>query len=565
MRRIISLLFLIAVTGMLVSCDADNTGNFKIKLRLPIDDGECKYENTLADDTYCINRTDQILLSIYSTPDLNEPYAYTDRRLFRVTNSRGGKEEFIRSLKAGYYYRFFVEVTNENEKLKLTGGIDGIYYDDSNNYEVNIFLGAAGDFVRVVKERARYDATSIKSYFDTSGSSGAGAVALKNGDIYMAGGFSYDYDQYMDNAMIFDMRNLISKNVAKLRTGMRDHAVALLDDGSETGKVVIAFGENDINSYSNEVFIYDPKSNNYRNIGYKESLTMAKAITIDGEVYIVGGCSTTQPSAKVYKVSRTHDLLEYATMKQGRCNHSIANVSTFDEEGNINVRILVLGGSTDAKGEKTINNNENFAEIVSNNISTPVTISDRDSEDTAELLSRGLVSAAATKLSWDDPAYGPETAVLALGGYIQDGEGDNIGQIVNPNLFIFTETGSGNWIYDVNGAPNRCARPSMTNVAAAEKSVSQYAAVNCGAGTINRTTSQDQIIFIVQVRKAFDNELERTIMSASVKDSLMEGNVDPQSGNVIVDGPATTSSLGQAFLLGTEFVYQVSGYSLPID
>jgi hypothetical protein len=566
MRRIISLLFLIAVAGMFISCDSGNTGSFKIKLRLPIDEGECKYGDPEADDTYCVNSSDQILLSIFSTPNINEPYVYTDRRLIRVRSDRGGQEEFIRSLKTGYYYRFFVEITNENEKLKLTGGIDGILYDDSRNFEVNLFLGAAGDFVRVVKERARYDATSLKSYFDTSGSSGAGAVALKNGDIFLVGGYSYDYEEYFNKAMIFDMRDISSKEVAKLRTGVRDHAVALLDDGSEKGKVIIAFGENDNNSFSNEVIMYDPEANRYRDLGYREAVTMSRALTIDGEVYIVGGCSTSQPSAKVYKVSRGGELLEYATMKQGRCNHSVANVSTYDEEGNIKVRILVLGGSTDAKGDKPIINNENFAEIVSGNVSKAVAITDRNGEDTTELLSRGLVSAAATNLSWDDPAYGPEVAVVAVGGFLQDGEGDSMFQLTNPNLFVFTEKNADTWIYDNNAAPNKCTRPSIANVATGEKSISQFAAVNCGTGEFNRTLSnaENQIIFVVQVRKAFDTEFERQILSASVKDTLMEENRDPTNG-VIVDGPAVSNSLGQAFLLGTEYVYQVSGYSLPLE
>jgi hypothetical protein len=563
MRRIISLLFIIAVAGMFVSCDAGNTGNFKIKLRLPIDDGDCRWSDT-EDNTYCINSTDQILLSIYSTPNLNEPYEYTDRRLFRVTNDQGGKEEFIRSLKTGYYYRFFVEVTNVNEKLKMTGGIDGVYYEDSKNYEVNLFLGAAGDFVRVVKDRSKYNSTSLQSYFDeANGSSGSGAVALKNGDLFMSGGYCHYYEEYKDNAVIFDMKNLSTKNVARLRYGVRDHAVALLDDGSETGKVIIAFGETGEGTYSNTVFMYNPDSNSYRDIGYKEGLTMAKAVTIDGEVYIVGGCSTAQPGNKVYKVTKTGgELVEYATLKQGRCNHSIADVSTYDEEGNITVRILVFGGSTDAKGEKVIANNDNFAEIVSANVSKSVAITDRGGRDGTELLSRGLVSSAATALSWDDDSNGPEKAVLSVGGYLQDGDGESVILMSNPNLFIFTEENADTWVYDVNGSPSDCARPSIANVASAEKSIAQYAAVNCGSEQVSRGNTFEQKILVVQVRKARDSERNIDILSASVKDSLMNDNNDPENG-VFVDGPATTNSLGQAFVFGTQFVYQVSGYSSP--
>ncbi len=559
MRRIISLLFIIAVAGLLFSCGTENTGDFKIRLRLPIDNGDCW--DDYGDDTYCINPTDQILLTIYSTPDLRQPYEYTDRRLFRVRSTRG-QEEFIRSLRSENYYRFFVEVTNANEKLKLTGGIEGIYYDDSRNYEVNLFLGAVGDFVRVVKDRANFDATSLKSYFEFgAGSSGSGATALKNGNLFLSGG--YYYEEYMNNAMIFDMPNLTSKEVSPLRVPLKDHAVALLEDDSSTGKVVIAFGEGE-GGFSSEVLIYDPESDRYQSLGHKEPLTMARALTIDGEVYIVGGCTPTAPHNKVYKVTKNGELTEYATLRQGRCNHSVADISTTDEEGNINVRLLVLGGSTDAKGENPIANNDNFAEIVTNNVSNPVNIEDRNGEDNAELLSRGLVSSAATRLSWDDRTYGPEVAVVSVGGYLMGGEGDSTFLLTNPNLFIFTEKEGDpdTWVYDINGAPNRCARPSISGIAAGEMSISQFAAVNCGTDEIRRDSTDHQIIFVVQVRKSYDTEYERTIYSASVRDTLMEENRDPLNG-VIIDGPTTTNALGQAFVFGTEYVYQISGFAVP--
>ncbi|HNW83673.1 MAG TPA: hypothetical protein PKG52_12370, partial [bacterium] len=193
MKRILSLLMFLLV-GTLVSCESGDTGNFKISLKLPIDsDAVCNYlpeeeDEDGLDFTYCINTTDQIMLSIYSKADPAEPYSIVDRKLIKVTNNSGGKSEFIRSLKKGNYYRFFVEVTNSNEKLKLTGGIDGVYYDDNENYKVDIFLGAIGDMVRVVGDRSneKNDYNSLKSYFDTAGSKGAAAVALKNGKIYLS-------------------------------------------------------------------------------------------------------------------------------------------------------------------------------------------------------------------------------------------------------------------------------------------------------------------------------------------------------------------------------------------
>jgi len=569
MKNAFILLLMLAAVSILASCEAGDTGNFKIRVRLPIDYyGYCGFGD---DHDYCISRDDQILLSIYSTTDPTEqPYMYTDRRLFRVRSDKGGKEEFIRSLKSGNYYRFFVEVTNVNEKLKLTGGIDGVYYEDSKNYEVNILLGAVGDFVRVVKDRSRSETTSVKTYFDTYGSSGAGAAALKNGDLFLSGGYSYDYDNFMNNTMIIDTKQLTSKEVAKMPSRLRDHAVAFLDDKTEKGKVVIAFGETDFNSYSNQILMYDPESNRYRDIGYRDAVTMARAISINGDVYIVGGCTTNQPNSKIHRVSynsdtKTVELNEYATLKQGRCNHSIADVSTFDENGNMKVKILVFGGSTDVKGENPVLN-DNFAELVAGNVSNLITIEDRFGADNAELLSRGLVFAGASRVGWDDPAYGPDAAVVALGGFILDGEGDNAGLINNKNIIIFSEKNNDTWVYDVNGAPNDCARPSMTRLSSAEKSIAQYAAVNCGSNQFARGSSNttNQVVFVVQVRKAFDNELERSVLSASVKDSLMDDSRDPENG-VIVDGPAVTNNLGQAFVFGTEYVYQLSGYALPVQ
>ena len=122
MKRLLFLSLAFALAFLFIACDSGNTGDFKITLKLPVDDGVCQDydEDEDSDDggdfTYCINKNDQVLLSIYSKSEIKDDYVYADRKLIKVSSNNGGKEEFIRSLKKGTYYRFFVEVTNKNEK-----------------------------------------------------------------------------------------------------------------------------------------------------------------------------------------------------------------------------------------------------------------------------------------------------------------------------------------------------------------------------------------------------------------------------------------------------------------
>ncbi len=563
MKNTFFLLLTLVAAFVLVSCEAGDTGNFKIRLRLPIEEnnnfcGDGAGEND--DTTYCIQESDQVLLSIYTSSTPSGEYVYADRKLIRVASSNGGKEEFIRSLKKGIYYRFFVEVTNANEKLKLTGGLDSILYDDAENFEVDIFLGAAGDFVRVVKDRNNYD-SSLMSYFESYGSKGAAAAYLKNGKLYLSGGYSFDWEQIMSETMIFDMKTVSSKKVAALQPGLMDHTASFLDDGSESGKVVIAFGTTDDDSYSNAILLYDPDKDKYRNIGYGDGITKAKAITINGDVYITGGCKGNSASAKIYKVDKTQTVSEYASLKAGRCNHSIADVSYTDGAGKFVPRILVVGGSTDEDGEKPVTGDK-FAEIVTASSKT-VALTDRTGADSVELLAKGLISAGATSLVMDDLEV-PETVVTLVGGYLMDGEEENKAPIASQSLYVLSEKSDGSWVYDVNSNSNECARPSVGTIGSPEKSPAKYVAVNCGAGQVARTdkVASDQTIFTVQVKRSPDQELGIDVFGASIKDSLFKNNSDSENG-VIVDGPIAVNELGQAYIFGTQFIYQVSSYALP--
>ena len=574
MKRLFFLSLAFILAFMLISCDSGNTGDFKITLKLPIDyESVCNdLDDPNSDYTYCINESDQVMLSIYSKSNIADDYVYADRKLIKVTDNKGGKEEFIRSLKKGAYYRFFVEVTNSNEKLKLTGGIDGVYYDDKNNYDVDIFLAPVGDFARVVADRGDAGKTSLKSYFGEGGSKGAAAVALKDGSIYMAGGFDLEEEEVSNKAVIFDMQSISKNDVKDLPVKLYDHIAALLDDGTETGKIVVGLGMTEDDQLNASVWIYDPKNNKYDlfALGAPE-MTKAKAITIDGDVYIVGGCSN-KGEAGVYRISaKTGSVVSetFATLKQGRCNHAVADVSIVNVDENdvktVTPRILVIGGSTDTKeGKETPVLGENFAELVTQGVSTPMAVADRNGGDDAELKTKGLISPAAVGVLMDDKEE-TETVVAVLGGYLRNGEGDAETWVSNPSLLVFSEKGENALVYDKNGTANECARPSAALLGSEEKNVIKYVAVNCGTQEIDRIkrNATDQVVFVLQVKRVKDSDLGIEVFSSSVKDSLMEGNNDPESDAIILDGPVAVDALGQVFMLGGQFVYQVGSYAVP--
>ena len=591
MKRLFFLSLAFILAFMLISCDSGNTGDFKITLKLPIDyDSTCSDLDEELDHTYCINESDQVKLSIYSKSQIADDYVYADSKLIKVGgkdgvgDNKGGKESFIRSLKKGAYYRFFVEVTNANEKLKLTGGIEGIRYDDGENYDVNIFLAAAGDFVRVVSDRSNPNKNSLESYFNAGddGSKGSAAVALKDGRIYMAGGYDIEDEALMKKAVVFDMRSISRSDVKDLPVKLYDHIAALLDDGGEVGKVVVGLGmtEEDDNETMNEsVWVYDPKNDKYDLLALgAQAMTKAKAITVDGDVYIVGGCTASGASNVVYKVSaKTGSVVaeQFATLKQGRCNHALADVSTVvvDENGGKTVtpRIMVIGGSTDNKeGKETPVTGENFVEIVSQGSSVAVAISDRNGGDDSRLANgdasnpaTGLIAPAAVSVLMDDREES-ETVVAIVGGYIRNGDGDEAKWQTNPSLFVFSWKADGTLVYDANGTANECSRPSAALLGNEEKSVTKYVAVNCGTNEVERLNNKNtfQVVFVLQVKRGKDAD-GRDVFSSSVKDSLMDENRDPESDAAILDGPVAVDGMGQVFILGGRYVYQVGSYAIP--
>ena len=592
MKRLLFLSLAFALAFLFVACDSGNTGDFKITLKLPIDDSVCKFydeeeeESGATDYTYCINANDQVLLSIYSKSDIKDDYVYADRKLIKVANSNGGKEEFVRSLKKGVYYRFFVEVTNKNEKLKLTGGIDGILYDDKDNYDVDIFLAPAGDFVRVVSERqdSKYDDNSLESYFEEDGSKGSAAVALKDSSIYMAGGYSFDESAVMQDAAIFNMKDIKRKNAKKLPVPLYDHVAAFLDDGSETGLVVVGLGMKEDEELNEKVWIYDPKSDKYEEAKLDvPAMTKAKAISIKGDVYIIGGCTASSASTAVYRIFSGEtgiSVEKFADLKEGRCNHAVADVSTINEDGSVNPRILVIGGSKNYKpeGKETPVIGENFAELVTRNASKPLAVADRNGVDDSKLavamedaggtqinVATGLIAATAVGVLMDDKEDS-EMVVSVIGGYLRDGgDSDEASWVTNPNLFIFSENGENALTYDANTTPIECSRPSAALLGSEEKNVIKYVAVNCGIKDIDRSSrnASDQVVFVLQVKRVKDSDLGKEVFSSSVKDTLMDDNHDKYSSADIVDGPVAVDALGQVFMFGGKYVYQVGSYAVP--
>ena len=532
-----------------------------VSLLLPIDyDGVCgDYdENEDYDYTYCITPDDEITISIYGKNSLNEEFTFIKDKKIQVSESQK-HIDIINTplyLSGKKYNRLFVKVMN-GQKLKLTGGAD--YLQDSA--QTNIFLAPAGDFARVVSDRSHSDKSSLESYISEDGSKGSAAVALTDGRIYMTGGYDLANEENSDKAVIFDMNTTEVKNIRKLPFPVHDHIAALLDDGSETGTVIVGLGTSEDNELNDSVWVYDPKSDKYELLAIgAPAMTKAKALTINGDVYIVGGCTDSGASNAVYKISaKTGSVTSetFATLKTGRCNHALADVSTANE-----VRILVIGGSTDAREEKeTPVTGENFAELVTLGSSTTMAVADRNGGDDAELKAKGLISPAAASVVMDDKEKS-ETVVSVIGGYNRDSEDS---WSTNPYIFAFSWKGENTLVYDKSTTTFECARPSAATLGTGAKSPFKYVAVNCGTKEISRTGryASNQVIFVLQVKRVKDSDLGIEVFSSSVKESLMDENQDPDSDAEIVDGPVAVNGLGQVFMLGGKYVYLVGSYEVP--
>ena len=537
---------------------SDDSGNgFQINLKLPIDDGACYHPDDGNDTTYCITEGDTVKLSVYSTSDISEQHLFDNTFVIPVSDNLAEDGNFTLSPKLikNHFYRFYAEVTNQNGIPKLTGGVNGFHYTEETS--VSIFMAPAGDFARVVSNRMKYEESSLKTYFNSSGSKGASAVALKDGTIFLSGGYSFDYEVIMPDAMILDMKTLTTWKAANLNSGLMDHASALLDDGSETGKVILAFGKIDKDENSKDIVMYDPETDTYTVLKSATPLTGARAVSIDGNVYIAGGCYGDNASAKIYKVDKSsNSVSEYASLTEGRCNFGIADIST-EKNGVVTPAILVLGGSTDENGENPVLSN--FAEVIIGGKSTVIELTDRNNTDSAELTINGLISPATVSVDIKN-FQNSETVVAVTGGYFKYFESNS--ELITSPYFYTISNVDGKWIYDISAMPYQCARPAVGKIGSIANSGIGHFAINCGTRDIevDSKATDNQVIFTAKIKKVIGQEND--YYEVAVQSTLMEEHRDPENG-VIINGPVAVDKLGQAFMFGTEYVYQVGSYSIP--
>lgn len=591
MNIICKFILLIFLSFILISCDDGNSGNFKINLKLPVSPSDisitCAHAEVKDDDTdfdkeekikksnFCILNGDQIMLSIYSTADISEDYSFVDRKIIKVTNNVSGETDFVRNLKPSRYYKFYVEVTNKNEKTKLSGGAEGIFFEDSKNYDINLFLGVTGDFVRVVHNQT--NESGLKTYIPEAGSSGTRAVALRDGRIFYAGGSIYndiDTDTKIEKtAQLVDLTKMSVTKVKDLPFALTDFSAGLINyvgsdkKVSETGRVVIAFGKKG-DSYSDKIYLYDPLKDSYQDTGAAFSgRAFPQSLVIGGEVYIVGGCSDSLSLSDIIKVDKSGKASKIGDLKQGRCLHSVSELPAIEGK----TRMLVLGGTKKADGTDFITG-ELFAEIITvdgdNATSDKVAIegiSDQATLDSIKAnptaIAFSLASHASTTLNWDTNK-GPSFVVLAVGGFLNS-EGT---RVVSPSTYLFRTNDDGSkWIYQASGSSFKCAYPSLSKINAKEYSNSQYAVLNCGTDKVARNPENtlSQYIYIMEAQAAPGSTAGLSYnMNISAKNSLFAENNDTENNSVYLDGPVTTNDMGQAFVFGTTYIYMISGFSL---
>ena len=533
----------------------DNGNGFQIDLKLPIDDGACYHPDDGNNMTYCIAEGDTVKLSVYSTDDVSKKYLFDNTFVIPVSDNSAENGNFSISPKLikKTFYRFYAEVVNSNGSIKMTGGISGFNY--LTETPVSIFLAPAGDFARVVSNRMKYEDSSLKTYFNSCGSKGASAVALKDGTIFLSGGYSFDYETFMPDSMIIDMKTLTTKVAANMEPGLSDHATALLDDGTATGKIVLAFGKTGNDENSKNITLYDPETDTYTVLKSDAPLTGARALSINGDVYVVGGCNGENASAKIYKVDKSsNSVSEYASLTEGRCNFGIADIST-EKDGKITPAMLIVGGSTDENGENPVLSN--FAEVITGGKSSVVELTDRNGEDSANLYMKGLISPAAVSVKIEN-FESSENIVAVTGGYLKDETDSEM--YASPYFYSLSKVDD-KWTYDRSAMPYRCARPSVGTIGSIENSGIGRFAVNCGTRDLDTDSkaTDNQLIFVAKIKKVSGQE---TYYEIAVQNTLMDENRDPENG-VMLNGPVAVDELGQAFLFGTEYVYKVGSFSIP--
>ncbi|HOW50728.1 MAG TPA: hypothetical protein PLV42_01650 [bacterium] len=580
--RIVNAIVLFSVAMLAFACAQKDTGNFKINLKLPENiinncATDWKYEDFV--DDFCIVKNDSIELTVFSTDKMSNPYVLDETKIFPVTGQTSGDTEFSRSLRTNRYYKFFVKITNEREKVKLTGGVEGIYYEETKNFEVNIFLGLAGDFVRLVSDQN--EKSSLETYIpEDEGSSGARAAVFKDGRVFLAGGavFNSNGDEIFEKSTNFiSTKDLKVEKGPSLKEAVKDHVVALLDaTGSNTGKMVIAFGATQ-NGYNNKVYLFDPDKNSIETKG--GSFTggaHARALTIGGEVYISGGCDAGAASPQVIKIDKAGNASIWQTMKQGRCLHGMVDVSYKDGEGVLHPAILVFGGAKknifDSTNRDLIGyNGESFAEIIDESGVADIAIAGVGCQTSGDqTLCFTLAGHAATRITWDDANKGPTADVVAVAsaGFIQSANDADL--TLSLNNYVIRGVGDSTkprelaWTLNSYGTSIKCAYADMAPISSPESFPVQYAALNCGTGdSVARSYDKrvEQQVYVIEVRAAPKTGSDGFDLVASARAGITGASTDINNPGLFLDGPVAVNHFGQAFLFGTRYVYLVSGFS----
>jgi len=556
-KLLILTLTFILLSILFISCDNSSQGSFSINLMLP----SIPTDVSETDD-FGLVAGDEITVDIFKKATLSGKYEHVDTAILSV-NKKSGSAEFARILTSDYYYKLLISVTNSNQKLKLTGVASDIFYKDTKDTTINVFMGIPGDFAQLVKNHSTEHA--ITTYIPEDGSFGSFAVGLKNGKAFVAGGKDLSTEEDVSTAMIVDSANTTAKKVKALPKPLQDAAIALLDDGTSTGKVIIAFGSSN-GKLSNTVYSYDPKLNIYSTLYVaSKALTYAKAISVGNAVYIVGGSTDlngTTPSGDIYKVTGINGNITVkpiGSLKTPRFYHSISDVSFVDNKGVLQERVLVLGGVRKKNGIKfDFIKGTDFAEIITSKGVSQLPIYSLNSLDAPDA-NIMLALQSSTTLRWDNQTLGPKNLVLVAGGVVEDDKNGENGNdaIVNERIYAFREF-ENKWVYTINTASFKCAHPSMGNILAKEKSSSQYAVLNCGTSKINRTSAVTQQLYVLEARSTTNND-NYTITVSARTSSISNDN---KAESILVDGPVASTPLGQAYVFGSQMIYLVSGYSI---
>ncbi len=573
----ISIVFsLLVLSAFLASCGDSDTGDLKLNLKLPIPvighGCEMLRPGHGISDEYsydqCFVPGDKITVSVYKKSLPSDDYSYVQQEVVLVDADSmwGGKHPYIRTLTDGSYYKFFVVVTNKNQKVKMTGGVEGIQYDSSADEDISIFLSSAADFSRVTSNVS--EKGSVETYVKEYGTKGMAAAALSDGRVFYAGGYDVAADMPLRNAEIFSPASMSTTGVAKLPNGpLWDHAMATLRDGSESGKVIIAFGRSLNDSLSGSILAYDPEADTYRSLQQLDARTGARAVqTPDGSVFIFGGCDSAKAYGDVFKIdAKTHQISAFQTLHVPRCYQSVSDLSYVDENG-LHPRFLVVGGlkkdAFDTPEDYVAG--EGFAELVTDAGATPITLKPVSDFD----IPKRLAFQSSVGMTWllDDSS---RISVASLVGGIIYAEGNNK-VLTSPALYSIYQVGKGDWAINRNSAPLSCAYPSMAPVPSIFES--RLAAVNCGPHLdidsedipeklVARTEYGSPQMFVLQINVSAHNGVP--VVSSAARISINgSGFMDQDSSQyTYIDGPTVVNGAGQAYLLGSHYIYQISGYA----